>query len=169
MTQPAHVPVLPTDRVRSSRILPAPRPWKLGRPGETGDREAPSGPRLGSAGPDLGFGLKLASRLADRVVLADGEDLHDVVAGCFACASRRASHYGRAPVVFDVEWSYGLWGYLDQAPTDLVDWRRPLFRGASHDYWDQRRIADAVKVEALGMTPHDVRKDLASWKERLIV
>ncbi len=169
MTQPAYVPVRPTDRVRSSKALSTPQPWRLGRPGDAMDLQASSGPRFGSSGPDLGYGLKLARRFDDRLVLAQGEDHHDVVTGCFACASRRASHFGRAPVIFDYEWAYGIWGYLGSAPADLVKWRQAMFRGASHSYWDQRRIADAVKAEALTISPSAASADLNLWKERLIV
>ena len=133
------------------------------------DLKASSGPRFGSAGPDLGYGLKLARRFDDRLVCDPGEDHHDVIAGCFACASRRSSHFGRAPVIFDYEWAYGIWGFLGSAPADLVEWRRNMFRGAAHSYWDQRRIADAVKAEALTITPSAAGADLNLWKERLIV
>lgn len=169
MTQPVHVPVRSTDRVRTSRILPTPEPWLLGRPGDATDLKASSGPRLGSSGPDLGFGLLLAGRFADRLVLAAGEDRHDVIAGCFACSSRRASHFGRGPVIFDLQWAFGLWGYLGAAPGELVQWRQSMFRGAAQHYWDQRRIADAVKVETLALSPGEVGEDLLRWKERLIV
>ena len=30
----------------------------------------------------------------------------------------RASLYGRAPVIHDLEFAYGLWGYLDPPPAD---------------------------------------------------
>lgn len=168
MTQPSQVPPARSDRVRPSALLPPPGPWVLDRPGEQTDLEPPTGPRFGSTGPDLGYGLKLARRLEPKLVLADGEHKSDVVAGGFACGSRRAAHFGRAPVIYDMEWAFGLWGYLGGAPDDLVTWRKPLFRGAAEHYWDQREIVDAVKVEALRLTPAQARDNLNRWKDLLI-
>jgi hypothetical protein len=158
-----------SDRVRPSAVLPSPRGWYLDRPAEQLTLEPPTGPRFGSAGPDLGYGLKLARRMEGRLRLVAGEQLDDVVAGGFACGSRRAAHFGRAPVIYDMEWAFGLWGYLGAAPDDLVGWRRPLFRGAAEHYWDQREIVDAVKVEALKLTPSQVVHSLADWRNLLIV
>jgi hypothetical protein len=106
--------------------------------------------------------------LEHRLELEPGGDREDVVAGCFVCGSRRAASFGRAPVVYDMEWAFTLWGYLGGAPDDLVAWRADLFRGAAEDYWVQRRIADAVRPETLRLTPAQVRERLESWKELLI-
>ena len=177
MSQPAHVPVQASDRVRPSALLPPPPQWFLGRPADELDPEQPKGPRFGSPGPDLGYGLKLARRLQPRLVLTEGERAEDVVAGCFACGARRASSFGRAPVIYDMEWAYTIWGYLgvaaEQVPTDLpmdlVAWRKPMFRGAAEHYWDQREIVDAVRVETLNLTPAQARERVGSWRELFIV
>jgi hypothetical protein len=158
-----------TDRVRPSSLLPPPGRWYLDRPAEQLDQVQPSGPRFGSTGPDAGYGLKLARRMGPRLQLADGEHLEDVIAGGFACGGRRAAHFGRAPAIYDMEWAFGLWGYLGAAPEDLIRWRKPLFQGAAEHYWDQREIVDAVKVDALKLTPAQAREDLGKWKDRLIV
>lgn len=169
MTQPDHVPMQATDRVRPAALLPPPRRWYLERPGDPKELEQPSGPRFGSAGPDLGYGLKLARLMAPKLQLAEGDHLHDVIAGGFACGARRAASFGRAPVIYDMEWAYTLWGFLAAAPEALVEWRKPLFRGAGEAYWQQRKIVDAVKVDALKLTPAQVRDKLANWKDLLIV
>ena len=169
MTQPDHVPMQATDRVRPSAVLPPPGRWYLDRPGEQLDLEPPTGPRFGSTGPDLGYGLKLARRFADRLQLTEGEHAEDAIAGAFACGCRRASHFGRAPVIYDMEWAFGMWGFLGGAPDDLIAWRRPLFRGAAEHYWDQREIVDAVKVDALKLSPAQVRDRITNWKDLLIV
>jgi hypothetical protein len=168
MTQPPHVPLQDTDRVRPSSLLPAPSGWYLDRPAELPDGMQPSGPRFGFTGPDLGYGLKLARRLEDRLQLAPAENRHDALIGGFACGSRRAAEFGRAPVIYDMEWASTLWGYFGGAPDDLVAWRVPMFRGAAEDYWVQRRIVDAVRPDALRLTPAQVRERLGSWKELLI-
>jgi hypothetical protein len=169
MTQPAHVPQKASDRVRPSSLLPPPAPWVPDRPAEQHDLQPPAGPRFGSTGPDSGYGLKLARLMEPRLQLTAGEHTEDVISGCFACGGRRAAHFGRAPVIYDMEWAFGLWGYLGGAPDELVEWRKPLFRGAAEHYWDQREIVDAVKVEALKLTPAAARDNLSRWKDYLIV
>ena len=169
MSTPAHVPVQASDRVRPSALLPAPETWFLGRPGEELSLEQPKGPRFGSPGPDLGYGLKLARRLQPKLVLAAGERDEDVIAGGFACGARRAAHFGRAPVIYDMEWAYTIWGYLGGAPEDLTLWRTPMFRGAAAHYWDQREIVDTVRTETLALTPAAARDKLTAWRDLFIV
>ena len=84
----------------------------------------------------------LVRRFADRLELAPGEHAHDVEAGCVGVAMSRASLFGRAPVIHDLELAFTVWGYLGGAPPELVTYRQPLFSGASHHYWDQRKIVD---------------------------
>src|SRR5205085_6188292 len=132
-------------------------------------RGQPLGPGLGRPGPDQGYALNLAGRLEDQLRLAEGEHREDVVAGGVAVALRRASIYGRAPVIHDLELAFGALGYLDDAPADLVEWRRPHIMGAAHDYWVQRAVADSVPEGTLRMKPADVRSRLADWHTLLAV
>jgi hypothetical protein len=167
VTQPDYVPVRPSDRVRPSERLNVPGAWRQVRPGELLELTPPAGDRLGAAGPDLGYGLKLAKRLEPRLAVPEGEDIHDVVAGCFACGARRAATYGRAPVIHDFQWAYTLWGYMGQPPDDLVAARTPAMRGAAHDYWHQRAVADAVADEAIRLTPAQVAERIGEWRRFL--
>lgn len=165
MTQPDYVPLVGPDRIRPSERLTLPGPWTQDRPAELVDLRQPKGPQYGASGPDLGYGLKLAKRFLDRLVLREGEDRHDVLAGCFACGIRRASLFGRAPVIHDMEWAYGLWGFLAPAADGLVELRMPLFRGAGHDYAHQRRVVDAVAEPTLRLTPAQVKERVgANWR-----
>ncbi len=166
MTQPDNVPLLGPDRVRPSDRLSLPRPWRQDRPAELTDLTVPSGDCFGIAGPDVGYGLKLAKRFADRLALTAGETAADAVAGCFACGARRAATFGRAPVIYDMDWAYTLWGYLGGAPDALVHWRVELFRGAAHHYTDQRRIADSVAAAAVRLSAAEARAQLGSaWAD----
>jgi hypothetical protein len=140
--------------------------WTATRPGDLTDRQ-PSGPYFGNQGPDQGYGLVLAERFSDRLVLTEGEDGHDVVAGCLGVGLHRASLFGRAPVVYDFELAYGVWGYLDPPPAELVEFRRPLFAGAAHHYWDQRQIVDQVPEATLRLAPAEVRRRLGEWRSLL--
>jgi hypothetical protein len=111
---------------------------------------------LGSQGPDLGYALTLARTITDRLVLAEGEHLDDVVSGCTAVAMKRASLFGRAPVIHDLTVAFTIWGYLGEAPDDLVEFRRPLFAevASPHHWAERRRIVDMVRDEVL-RRPHD--------------
>ena len=128
----------------------------------------PRGPQLGSQGPDLGYGMKLARTFADRIAVTEGETVDDAVTGCFVVGIKRASLFGRAPVIYDFDLAFTLWGFLSGAPADLVAFRRPLFMGAAHHYEDQRAIADRVPEETLRMKPDEVRSKLRDWKSLLL-
>lgn len=165
MAQPDYVPVSYNDRVRQSEKMPPHAGWKPERPGDLPGLRHPEGSRLGVPGPDQGFGLKLARRFESRLEVTKGEHAADAVAGCLGVALKRAALYGRAPVIYDFELAYTLWGFLGGAPSDLVEFRKPLFAEASHHYWELRDIADLVPESTLRMTPADVRGRLSSWRE----
>ncbi len=170
MAQPEYVPVSDGDRVRVSERLPTPEGWVADRVGELRQQGGqPSGPRLGVAGPDQGYALRLAHHLRDRIVVGPREDVDDAIAGCLGVALRRAALFGRAPVIHDVELALGLWGFLGDAPDDLVGFRRPLFEGAAHHYNDPQAIAHRVPEPTLRMTPADVRARLGGGGWRLLL
>lgn len=172
MAQPEYVPLDADDRVRPSERLPAPDRWLADRPAEIdGASGAPRGKRLGTTGPDQGYGLKLARSFvaSGKLKMAEGEHAEDAVAGCLGVALRRAAMYGRAPVIFDFELAYALFGFLDDAPSDLVSFRKPLFQSSSHHYWDQRGIVDLVPESTLRMQPADVRSRLTDWRSLLLI
>jgi hypothetical protein len=152
MAAPEHVPSNLGSQPRRGLPLPPARSWRPDRPADLGPAQ-PRGPRLGTPGPDQGYALRLAERFSERLELAEGETEHDAVAGCVAVALRRASLFGRAPVIHDLTLAFTLWGFLGQAPADLVAYRTPMFQAAAHHYEDQRDIAHAVPEEVL-RAPH---------------
>ena len=107
----------------------------------------------------------MARRFEDRLELADGEHREDAVAACVGVALKRASIFGRAPVIYDLEHAFALWGFLGGAPEELIRFRKPLFEGARHHYWEQRHIVDLVPEETLRMTPEQIRRGLPAWRE----
>jgi hypothetical protein len=165
MPQPDYVPMTRADEVRQAEQMPPPAQWLADRPAEAVVGAAPPrGKRFGTPGPDQGFGLKLARLLAPRLQLAQHEHLDDAVAGCLTVGLKRAARFGRAPVIYDMELAYTVWGFLGDAPKDLVAYRRTLFLGAHHDYWLQRAIAGRVREETLLLTPADAAGKLTDWK-----
>jgi hypothetical protein len=155
------------DRVRTADTLPIPDRWEATRPGELVGLRPPEGRSFGSTGPDQGYALKLAKRFTDRLTLQEGEHASDAIAGCLGVALRRAARFGRAPVIYDLEFAFTLFGFLgDRVPAELVEFRSPYFAAASHDYWDQRDIADLVVDDTYDLTPADVRERLSAggWR-----
>jgi hypothetical protein len=159
MAAPEYVPV---DRTRVLRTYQSPprRPgtWRADRPGELVDVGQPTGPSLGSQGPDQGYVLKLARQFEGKLVLTTGEHERDALAGACAVALKRASVLGRAPVVHDLTVALTIWGYLGDAPAELVEQRRHLFEEVSspHHYAELRRIVDMVPDTTLRQTPQQV-------------
>ena len=164
MAQPEYVPLNAADRVRAAERIPPHAGWRQDRPAEIVRPGVPTGRRFGSPGPDQGYGMSLAERFADKVTLAPEEHLEDVMAACLPVALKRASVYGRAPVIFDLELAFTLLGFLGDAPADLLEFRVPLVQGAAHNYWSQRAAVDRVDEATLRMTPAQVRAKLPEWK-----
>lgn len=156
MAAPKFAPVDPVER---PRVYTSPDyiadQWLGGRPGDFDGRQ-PTGPLLGYQGPDQGYALTLAERLRPTLQLQPGESADDALHGAVAIALRRASLYGRAPVIHDLNIALTIWGFLDPSPpADLVARRKELFKGVStdHGYFEARHIADAVLESTLRMTP----------------
>ena len=99
----------------------------------------------------------IARRLAPELELQPGEAEDDVIQGCLAVALKRASLFGRAPVVHDWRIAFTIWGFYDpDPPDDLLALRRRMFEGVGntlHHYTEARRIADIVHDATLRMTP----------------
>ena len=144
-----------TPRYYSSPDV-VPEAWLPERPGVV-DGLQPAGPLLGAQGPDQGYALTLARRLAPKLHLRQGERLDDAIRGCVLIALRRASLYSRAPVVHDVTLAFTIWGFFDaEPPADLVARRASLFEGVGnvlHHYAEGRVIADLVPESTLRLTP----------------
>lgn len=165
---PDYVPVILDDKTRAGSRLPPPRRWTATRPADIVGRQ-PVGALMGRPGPDQGYALRLLRLFEDRIVLRPGEHRDDALAGCLGVALARASLFGRAPIVHDLDLAFSLWGFLGDAPVELVDFRKPLFAGAAHHYWDQRAIVDRVPESTLRLTPAPVRSRLSDWRTLLIL
>jgi hypothetical protein len=141
------------------------------RPGDNADGQ-PRGDQLGSPGPDQGYVYVLARRFEGTLQLAADEHEADAIAGCIGVALRRASVFGRAPVLPDLTVALTVWGYLGDASPDLIAFRQPLFEeiGHPHHYAEQRRVVDLVREDALRLSPDEVaeahRKD---WRSLLVL
>ncbi len=178
MAAPEFVPADPTHKAR--RYTSPPRrddAWEPARPGElvtSGGQPDLDAGRMGAPGPDQGYLLTLVPLLRDELHLADGEHRADAEAGCVAIALKRASIFGRAPVVHDLRVAYLVWGFLDaSAPADLVAERRARFEGVhhtAHHYPALRAVVDTVPEATLRRLPADLEAaHRADWRSLLVL
>jgi len=170
MAAPKFAPVSPTDVVRTYESPEyVPTSWEPDRPAEIVGRQ-PVGERLGYQGPDQGYVLTLAERCRSKVIATTGESVNDAIAGCVNIALRRASLFGRAPVIHDLTIAFTVWGWLDTgAPAELVARRKELFEGVAntnHHYTEGRRIADLVPEATLRLDPASAADAYTSGKWR---
>jgi hypothetical protein len=164
MAAPQYVPTTLEDQPRKGLPMPPAARWLADRPAELGPRP-PQGRGLGVAGPDQGYALKLARRFDGRLSVVAPEHHEDAVVGCLGVATKRASLFGRAPVIHDLDIAFRIWGFLGDAPDELVDARHDLFVAAAHQYDQQRAIADSVPEETLRLTHGEVaRRFPAEWR-----
>jgi hypothetical protein len=168
MAAPNYVPVPLVDLPRQEEPPKPPDSWWANRPGDLVAGQ-PVGPKLGRQGPDQGYALTLARRFDEKLYVFEGENKEDAVAGCVGVALKRASLFGRAPVIHDLDLAFRLFGFVGTAPADLVEFRRPLFEEARHHYWDQRAIVDLVPDETLRLSPSQVRDRLGYWRSMLAI
>ena len=167
---PSHVPA--TAKAPSIYRSPPRRddPWMADRPGEVVGAESQPGPGMGHQGPDQGYALKLAQRFVGQLAVSPGEREDDALAGCCAVALRRASLFGRAPVVHDLRLALELFGFLIDADAALVSWRRAHLAGAAghHGYHVKLRLADLIPTETLRSTAEEVAEACSQdWRALL--
>ena len=158
MAAPEYVPAPPDAEPRVYQSPPwSGDSWVADRPAEIVGGQ-PTGARLGDIGPDQGYALKLASTLRGRLVLTSTESEDDAIAGCTAIAMRRAASFGRGPTMHDLTVAFTLWGYLAEAPYELVTIRSKVFASVAmfQHYMERRAIVDVVPEEILRLSPADM-------------
>jgi hypothetical protein len=161
-----YVPTRPEDAPRRSVAVPPAQGWRAVRPGDLAPGW-PDGCLLGSPAPDAGYALTLARFFHDRLTLAPPETVHDAETVASEVAIKRAGLFGRAPVRVDLEHAFTLFGWLGDAPADLVEWRRLTVAGMGEDYFRRRALVDRVPSDVLRRSPQEVRQSLSRWREML--
>lgn len=158
MAAPDYVPAPVDDSARVYQSPPwRPESWMADRPAEIAGRQ-PLGFRLGDPGPDQGFAIKLARQVRGRLVLTAAESEDDAIAGSVAIAMRRSAMFGRAPSIHDITVALTIWGFLAEAPAELVALRTKAFAAvaSTHHYMERRAIVDAVPEDVLRLDPASV-------------
>ena len=164
-----YVPTLPEDAPRRSVAIPPATGWRASRPGDIDPAVGPGcrGVLFGTPGPDSGYALTLAERFHGQITVVAPETVHDAEAIAAQVAMRRGGLFGRAPVRPDVELGFTLFGWLDDAPAELVEWRRLAVAGGSHDYARRVGLVVAIPEAVLRQRPDEIRARLSGWRQLL--
>ncbi len=145
---------------------PVPDSWKAHRPGDEKTHKTSDDQLLGNAGPNVGYALSLVAREKSSFVLVAHEHLHDVEVLIGEIAMRRASHFGRAPVMDDIRFASKLLGY-DAAPAQGEEkWRPLLVNGCGHDEHRRRIIVNSIPDEIIAGSSHS-HDAISGWWEKL--
>jgi len=164
-----YVPTRPEDAPRRSIAIPPAAGWKAARPGDL-EPAAGSGGKgvlFGTPGPDSGYALTLAERFHDRITPVPPETVHDAEALAAQVAMRRGGLFGRAPVRADVELGFTLFGWLGDAPADLVEWRRLAVARVGHDYPRRVGLVERIPEWVVRQTPEQIRARMGDWRHLL--
>ena len=131
MAAPEYVPLTPVDQALGCTARPTTARSVAAGPARRARAAAsPRAARLGQPGPDQGFAFNAGRAVPRRLRLAAGEHADDAIPGCVGVALRRASLFGRAPVVHDLTVAFTVWGFLDDAaPAELAARRKKAFEG----------------------------------------
>jgi hypothetical protein len=167
------VPSELADRPRQEQNLPpglAPPPardWRADRPGDL--RGSPtSGLLVGRPGPNVGYAYTLAARAVGALRISPLEHDGDVIAVIAEIAGKRAAHFGRAPVMADIDVAIALLGYDGLVDDDFVALRTRLVHDAAHDYIRRRELVDAVPDTLLPMRMAELIGCVDDWRAQLL-
>ena len=164
-----YVPTLPEDAPRRSVAIPPASGWRAVRPGDIDPVVGPgrNGVLFGTPGPDSGYALTLAGWFHDQITVVRPETVHDAETMAAQVAMRRSGLLGRAPVRADVELGFTLFGWLGDAPADLVEWRRFAMAGVDHDYPRRVGLVEAIPEWVVRHSLDQIRARQSDWRHLL--
>ena len=148
--------------------VPPARSWEPSRPGDATATGQPEGELLGRPGPNVGYALTIVKRVESSWHLAEGEFVDDAAAVVAEIAMKRAAHFGRAPVKYDIELAVALLGYDRIHDTTWAKQRQLLTLGAEHHYEARRRIVDSVGDDLLKSLAEQASGAAPAWRATLV-
>ncbi|HKX74257.1 MAG TPA: hypothetical protein VJR05_02610 [Acidimicrobiia bacterium] len=158
MGQQPNVEIGPAHRPRSTPEPGPARRWRPTRPGiVTSPEQMPWGGAFGTPGPDTGYAKKL---IAEADLPPGPPLLPDVL---LALMAARASSYGRAPVIEDLEVAMEILGLGEDPPAPLLDRRRRWLEAATHEQVPGRLALIEIDREILRAKPAEARRLLRLW------
>ena len=135
------------------------------RPGDLMGAQ-PRGPQLGSPGPDQGYLSRWSARFDGKLQLAEGEHERDALVGAAQVALKRASIFGRAPVLHDLTVALTIWGFLDERARRARRAAQAALRGGGQPAPLRQAAAHRRPGPARGPAPEPHRDHLGA-PERL--
>lgn len=153
MAQQPNVELDASDRPRA---VPSPDPARRWRPSDrpgviTAPDQVPHGEGFGTPGPDTGWALTLI----DRADIAQRSKGLDKVLS--ALMGARASSFGRAPTLEDLEVALTLCGIGEALPEHLAERRARWVEATSHEKPPGRMALAEVGIDLLRAKPSAVR------------
>lgn len=147
---------------------PVPKSWKASRPGYVGlAKRKETDMLLGNAGPNVGYAMKLSHRQSGEFFLVDHENRHDVEILIAEIAMRRASNFGRAPMIDDIHFATHLLGYDDTPTQGEEKWRPALVNGCGHNEHRRRIIVNSIPQPIIEGEKGQLHEAISGWWEKL--
>lgn len=137
--------------------MPPARAWRATRPGDL-HGEQPKGELFGDPGPNIGYAATLMSQARDTLTVTPNERIDDVEKVVAQLAMRRATMFGRAPVMQDIDVARHILGLDRHQKLDakLVEARTHALHNIAHEYPRQRAIVNEVPESLLRSNPDDL-------------
>jgi hypothetical protein len=155
MGQQPNIEIDPSDLPRPTAEPGPARRWRPTRPGViVAPEQMPWGGAFGTPGPDTGWALKLV-RSAELSGRTDG--LEGVLA---ALMGARASLFGRAPVLEDLEVAKLLAGLGADLPVEVIERGRRWVEATSHEKSPGRTAVSETEVDLLKLKPAELKSVL---------
>lgn len=147
---------------------PAPKGWLASGPGYVGkDQIIRHGKLIGHAGPNIGFAITLAKRASKNWYLVKGEHIEDVEILLAEIAMRRASFFGRAPIVGDIGFASHLFGFHGEPEQGEEHWRPKFVHGTGHDEHKRRIIVNSIPEEIISGNAELNHETISGWWEQI--
>ena len=147
----------------AERPQPTPEPaaagtWRPERPGEAEGATVDSGGVFGHTGPNTGYALKLI-RAAEYQGTGRDKEVEAVVA---AVAGARAAHFGRAPVMGDVQIGLALLGLAGDDPEAHAVGRNRVLDGTAHEHARGSAFVASLPADVLFGSVDEARRHAAA-------
>lgn len=147
----------------AERPQPTPEPaaagtWRPERPGEASGATVDRGGAFGHTGPNTGYALKLV-RAAAYPPTGREKEVEAVVA---AVAGARGAHFGRAPVMGDVEVGLALLGLAGDDAEPLAAGRDRVLDATAHEHARGLVFIASLPADVLYGSVDDARRHAAA-------
>lgn len=143
---------------------PVPESWVADRPGDEDSKLNGAGELFGNAGPNIGYAYTLVGRIYDSLILSSNEHRHDVEPLVAEIAMRRASHFGRAPIMKDVDCAVHLLGLGAELDNEETKQRVLLIHDCGHNEHKRRTIVNSIPDELLFGDKAPSTDKVSAWR-----